>query len=192
MDSETGQTEIRAMKVKHGQLLKQQEKMIRDMELAVARRETIVIQAEGQSKINKKMVTKTDFHYQQNELRKKVREVHKATEECSNTISELEETQKLLSSSLQEKQQLLSDMQSDTDVLEEEIGHLTVLKWQNLLEIVTLQTRAKYLQATVDGKYVYLHRNSKSQLMERKRLSTRLSQLNTVLSRVQDYPQYQV
>nr|XP_034363817.1 coiled-coil domain-containing protein 40 [Arvicanthis niloticus] len=199
VDSETGQTEIRAMKaeihrmkVKHGQLLKQQEKMIRDMELAVSRREAIVIQAEGQSKVDKKTITKTEFHYQQSELRKKVREVHKATEECSNTISELEETQKLLSSSLQEKQQLLSEMQSDTDILEEEIGQLTVLKRQNLLEIVTLQTRAKNLQAAVDGKYVYLHRNIKSQLMERKRLSTRLAQLNTVLSRVQeDYPQYQ-
>lgn len=53
-----------------------------------------------------------------------------ATEECSNTISELEETQKLLSSSLQEKQQSLSDMQSETDVLEEEISQLTALKRQ--------------------------------------------------------------
>lgn len=41
---------------------------------------------------------------------------------------ELEEAQKLLSSSLQEKQQSLSDMQSDTDVLEEEISHLSALK----------------------------------------------------------------
>lgn len=57
---------------------------------------------------------------------------------------------------------------------------------------MALQTRAKHLQAAVDGKYVFLHRNIKSQLMERKRLSTRLSQLNSVLSRVQeDYPQYQ-
>lgn len=51
--------------------------MIRDMELAVSRREAIVIQAEGQSKVDKKMMTKTEFHYQQSELRKKVREVHK-------------------------------------------------------------------------------------------------------------------
>lgn len=63
--------------VRHGQLLKQQEKMIRDMELAVARRETIVVQAEGQSKIDKKVITKTEFHYQQRELQKKVREMHK-------------------------------------------------------------------------------------------------------------------
>ncbi|NP_001395324.1 coiled-coil domain-containing protein 40 isoform 5 [Mus musculus] len=51
--------------------------MIRDMELAVARRETIVVQAEGQSKIDKKVITKTEFHYQQRELQKKVREMHK-------------------------------------------------------------------------------------------------------------------
>lgn len=199
VDSDTGQTEIRAMKaeihrmrVKHGQLLKQQEKMIRDMELAVARRETIVIQAEGQSKIDKKIVTKSDFHFQQSELRKKIREVHKATEECSKTVLELEEAQKLLSSSLQEKQQSLSDMQSDTDVLEEEISHLSALKRKNLLEIVALQTRAKHLQAAVDGKYVFLHRNSKAQLMERKRLAMKLSKLSSVLARVQeDYPQYQ-
>lgn len=199
VDSETGQTEIRAMKaeihrmkVRHGQLLKQQEKMIRDMELAVARRETIVVQAEGQSKIDKKVITKTEFHYQQRELQKKVREMHKATDDCTNTISELEETQKFLSSSLQEKQQLLSEMQATTDVLEEEINQLTALKRQNLLEIVTLQTRGKHLQAAIEGKYVFLHRNSRSQLMERKRLSVRLSQLNKVLSSVQeDYPQYQ-
>lgn len=57
---------------------------------------------------------------------------------------------------------------------------------------MALQTRAKYLQAAVDGKYVFLHRNSKAQLMERKRLSAQLSKLSNVLSRVQeDYPQYQ-
>nr|XP_048307771.1 coiled-coil domain-containing protein 40 isoform X2 [Myodes glareolus] len=199
VDSETGQTEIRAMKaeihrmrVKHGQLLKQQEKMIQDMELAVSRREAIVVQAEGKSKIDKKTITRTDFHFQQNELRKKIRDTHKATEGCIKTISELEESQKLLSSSLQEKQQSLADMQGDIDVLEDEINKLTALKRQNLLEIVVLQTRAKYLQAVVDGKYVLLHRNSKSLLLERKRLNIRLVQLNAVLSQVQeDYPQYQ-
>lgn len=60
------------------------------------------------------------------------------------------------------------------------------------MDIVTLQTRAKYLQAAIDGKYVFLCRSSKSQLLERKRLDTRLSQLNDILSQVQgDYPQFQ-
>ncbi|GAB1297138.1 Coiled-coil domain-containing protein 40 [Apodemus speciosus] len=176
VDSETGQTEIRAMKA----------------EIHRMKGRPSSSRLKRQSKIDKKMITKTDFHTSRRRTGKENQEVHKATDDCANTILELEETQKLLSSSLQEKQQLLSEMQGDTDVLEEEISQLTSLKRQNLLEIVTLQTRAKHLQAAVDGKYVYLHRNSKSQLLERKRLSTRLSQLSTVLARVQeDYPQYQ-
>lgn len=63
--------------VRHGQLLKQQEKMIRDMELAVARRETISTQAKGQSKMDKKLLTRTNFHHQQTELRRKIRDIHK-------------------------------------------------------------------------------------------------------------------
>lgn len=84
VDSETGQTEIRAMKaeihrmkVKHEQLLKHQERMIRDMELAVARRETITTRAEGHSKTDKQFLTRTDFHHKQTELRRKIRDVHK-------------------------------------------------------------------------------------------------------------------
>ncbi|XP_008827108.1 coiled-coil domain-containing protein 40-like [Nannospalax galili] len=166
--------------------------MIRDMELAVARRETIVTHAEGQKKIDKKLITRTDFRYQQNELRRRIREVYKATEESTKTISELEEAQKLLSSSLQEKQQSLSQAQCGIDALEAEISQLMDLKRQNLSEIVTLQTRAKHLEAVMEGKYVFLYRNSESQLMEHKRLDIRLAQINTILAQVQeDYPQFQ-
>lgn len=54
--------------------------MIRDMELAVARRETIVTQAEGQGKTDRKLLTRTDFHHKQIELRRKIRDVHKVGE----------------------------------------------------------------------------------------------------------------
>lgn len=63
--------------VKHEQLLKHQERMIRDMELAVARRETITTRAEGHSKTDKQFLTRTDFHHKQTELRRKIRDVHK-------------------------------------------------------------------------------------------------------------------
>lgn len=54
--------------------------MIRDMELAVARRETISTRAEGQCKLDKKLLTRTDFHYKQIELQRKIRETHKVGE----------------------------------------------------------------------------------------------------------------
>lgn len=65
--------------VRYSQLTKQQEKMIRDMEAAVSRRETITTQGEGQSKVDKKQITKSDFHYKKQELRRKISETQKVS-----------------------------------------------------------------------------------------------------------------
>ncbi|XP_067570831.1 coiled-coil domain-containing protein 40 isoform X1 [Pseudorca crassidens] len=199
VDSETGQAEIRAMKaeihrmkVKHSQLLKQQEKMIQDMELAVARRETISTRAEGQCKMDKKLLTRTDFHRKQTELRRKIRDIHKATEECTQTILELEETQKSVSDSLLEKQEQLSRMQARADELEADLYQLAALKRQNLSTLVALQSRLKHLQAVKDGRYIFLLRNKQSLLAELKRLDDRLASISTILHHVKDkYPQFQ-
>ncbi|EAW89580.1 hCG28571, isoform CRA_c [Homo sapiens] len=199
VDSEIGQTEIRAMKgeihrmkVRLGQLLKQQEKMIRAMELAVARRETVTTQAEGQRKMDRKALTRTDFHHKQLELRRKIRDVRKATDECTKTVLELEETQRNVSSSLLEKQEKLSVIQADFDTLEADLTRLGALKRQNLSEIVALQTRLKHLQAVKEGRYVFLFRSKQSLVLERQRLDKRLALIATILDRVRDeYPQFQ-
>ncbi|KAG8507499.1 Coiled-coil domain-containing protein 40 [Galemys pyrenaicus] len=199
VDSETGQMEIRAMKaeihrmkVRHKQLLKQQEKMIRDMELAVARRETISTQAEGQCKGDRKLLTRTDFHLRQVELRRRIRDTHQATEESSRTIAELEESQKLLSATLLEKQGELSKMQAETDELDARLSQLTALKRQNLSKLVALQTHLKHLQAVRDGRYVPLFRSRQALKVEQKRLDDRLAALGTILDHVkEEYPQFQ-
>ncbi|XP_075850128.1 coiled-coil domain-containing protein 40 [Microcebus murinus] len=199
VDSEMGQTETQAMKteihrmkVKHAQLLKQQEKMIRDMELVVARRETIVTQADDQDKAGPKVLTRTDFHHRQAELRRKIRDVHKATEECSQTLLELEQAQRSSSGALVEKQEQLSKMQSDLDTLEDHLSQLSALKIQNLSEIVALQTRAKHLQAAKEDRYVFLFRSKQSLQVERRRLDDRLALIATILHQVQnEYPQFQ-
>ncbi|XP_006869709.1 PREDICTED: coiled-coil domain-containing protein 40 [Chrysochloris asiatica] len=199
VDSETGQAEIRTMKaeihrmkVRHGQLMKQQEKMVRDMEMAVAHRDTITTRAEGQSKMDKKTITRTDFHYKQIELRRKIRDIHKATEVCSQTMQELEEMQKSVSNSLMEKQETLSATQSDSDLLDADLERLVALKRQNLSEIVNLQTRLKHLQALKEGKYVPLYRSEQSLQAESKRLDSRLAIISAILDRVKDeYPQFQ-
>lgn len=63
--------------VRYGQLMKQQEKMIRDMEASVSRREEIAIRGEGQNKTDKKRLTKSDFYRKKQELRKKISETQK-------------------------------------------------------------------------------------------------------------------
>lgn len=59
--------------------MKQQEKMIRDMEASVSHREAIAIRGEGQSKTDQKRITKGDFHRKKQELRKKISEIQKVS-----------------------------------------------------------------------------------------------------------------
>ncbi|XP_044839214.1 coiled-coil domain-containing protein 40 isoform X2 [Mauremys mutica] len=199
VDSETGQGEIRAMKteihrmqVRYSQLTKQQEKMIRDMEAAVSRRETIMIRGEGQSKMDKKHFTKSDFHHKTQELRKKIKETQKNAQDCNRTITELENTQKSLSISLLEKQQQLSSLQAEADVLDADIERLQDQKRWNLSEIVAYQNRQKHLQAVKDGKYTPLCRTQQALQKEQQKQQDRLHTINVIIHQIQqEYPQYQ-
>lgn len=65
---------VNEWQVRYGQLMKQQEKMIRDMEASVSRRETIAIRGEAQNKMDKKRISRSDFHRKKQELRKKISE----------------------------------------------------------------------------------------------------------------------
>lgn len=71
------------MQVRYGQLMKQQEKMIRDMEASVARREAIATRGEGRNKTDQKRITKSDFCRKKEELRKKIAESQKVSKQSS-------------------------------------------------------------------------------------------------------------
>ncbi|KAG6936860.1 coiled-coil domain containing 40, partial [Chelydra serpentina] len=199
VDSETGQGEIQAMRteihrmqVRYSQLRKQQEKMIRDMEAAVSRRESIMIQGESQSKMDKKQFTKSDFHHKTQELRKKIKETQKNAQDCNRTITELENTQKSLSISLLEKQQQVSSLQAETDVLDADVEQLQDKKRWNLSEIVAYQTRQKHLQAVKDGKYIPLCHTQQTLQTEQRKQQDRLHTINVIIHQIQqEYPQYQ-
>ncbi|KAM6118708.1 coiled-coil domain-containing protein 40 [Phoenicopterus ruber ruber] len=199
VDSETGQGEIQAMRieihrmqVRYGQLMKQQEKMIRDMEASVSRREAIVIRGEGQNKTDKKRITKSDFHCKKQELKKKISETQKNTQGCNKTIQELESTQASLSASFSEKQQELCRLQAESDGLDSDAEHLRNEKRWNLLEIVAYQTRQKHLQALKEGKYAPLCRTEQAWRNEWQKLQDRLRAVNAVVHQIrQEHPQHQ-
>ncbi|XP_067164571.1 coiled-coil domain-containing protein 40 isoform X3 [Apteryx mantelli] len=199
VDSETGQGEIRAMRteihrmqVRYGQLMKQQEKMIRDMEASVSRRETIAIRGEGQNKMDKKHITKSDFHRKKQELRKKISETQKNAQDCNKTIMELESTQTSLSATCLKKQQEVCTLQAESDGLDSDIECLQEKKRWNLLEIVAYQTRQKHLQAVKDGKYSPLCRTEEAWRNEQQKLQARLLTINVIVHQIQkEYPQHQ-
>ncbi|NXI60910.1 CCD40 protein, partial [Anseranas semipalmata] len=198
VDSETGQGEIRAMRteihrmqVRYGQLMKQQEKMIRDMEASVSRREAIAIRGEGQNKTDKKRITKSDFHRKKQELRKKITETQKNAQDCNKVILELESTQASLSATFLEKQQEMCTLQTESDGLDLDTECLQNMKRWNLLEIVAYQTRQKHLQAVKEGKYTPLCQTEQAWRNEQQKLQDRLHTINGIVHQVQqEQPQY--
>ncbi|KFV65339.1 Coiled-coil domain-containing protein 40, partial [Dryobates pubescens] len=199
VDSQMGQGEIRAMRyeihrmqVRYGQLMRQQEKMIQDMEAAVSRREVISTRGEAQNKADKKRATKSDFHSRKQELRKKIHETQKNTQDCNKTIVELESTQASLSATFSEKQQELLRLQAESEGLDSEAEHLQQRKRWNLLEIVAYQARQKHLQALKEGKYTPLCHTEQAWRKEQQKLQDRLRAINAIIHQVQqEHPQHQ-
>ncbi|NXR00108.1 CCD40 protein, partial [Sagittarius serpentarius] len=198
VDSESGHGEIQAMKteihrmqVRYGQLMKQQEKMVRDMEASVSRREAIAVRGEGQNKTDKKRITKSDFHHKKQELRKKISETQKNAEDCTKTILELESTQASLSATFSEKQQELRRLQAESDGLDLDAECLRNKKRWNLLELVAYQTRQKHLQALKEGKYSPLCRTEQAWRNEQQKLQDRLRTIDAIVHRIQqEHPQH--
>ncbi|NXW38156.1 CCD40 protein, partial [Phaetusa simplex] len=199
VESETGQGEIQAMRmeihrmqVRYGQLMKQQEKMICDMEAFVSHREAIATRGEGQNKTDKKRITKGDFHRKKEELRKKISETQKSAQDCNKTILELESTQASLSAASSEKQGELCRLQAEADGLDSDAESLRNKKRWNLLEIVAYQTRQKHLQALKEGKYAPLCRTAQAWSHEQQKLRERLRTINTIVRQVQqEHPEHQ-
>ncbi|NXN79713.1 CCD40 protein, partial [Bombycilla garrulus] len=184
--------EIRRMQVRHGQLLKQQEMLIRAMEACVSHRETITNWAEAQSKVDKKQSTKSDPQSKNQELKKKLRETQENIYECNQTIQELETIQESLSATFSEKKQELCQLQAETDNLSVDMEHLQHEKRWNLLELVAHQAHQKQLQALREGRYKALCRTEEACMNQQEKLQGRLQTINTIVQQTQEeQPQHQ-
>uniref|UniRef100_A0A8D0B8R3 Coiled-coil domain 40 molecular ruler complex subunit n=1 Tax=Salvator merianae TaxID=96440 RepID=A0A8D0B8R3_SALMN len=198
VDSETGQGEIRAMKseihrmqVRYNQLMRQQEKLMRNMEAAVARRETIVVRGEGQKKVDKQMLTKSDFHYKKLELQKKIKDTQKNAEESNKTIIQLENSRRNISNSLLEKQQQVSLLSIKMNEFDIEQDELQAKKRQNLSDIVAAQGRLKHLHMAKEGKYNPICRSELMIRIEQQKTEERLHAIHNILHQIkQEYPQH--
>ncbi|NWU21988.1 CCD40 protein, partial [Dyaphorophyia castanea] len=185
-------TEIRRMQVRYGQLLKQQETLIRAMEACVSHRETITNWAEAQSKVEKKQITKRDFQSRKEELKKKIRETRENIYECNQTIQELETIQESLSATFSEKKQEFCQLQAETDRLISDMECLQNEKRWNLLELVAHQAHQKQLQVLKEGKYRPLCDTEEACTNQQEKLRGRLQTINTIVQQIQEeQPQHQ-
>ncbi|NXS37954.1 CCD40 protein, partial [Pomatostomus ruficeps] len=185
-------TEIRRMQVRYGQLLKQQEMLVRAMEASVSHRETITNWAEAQSKVDKKHATKSDFQSRKQELKKKIRETKENIYECNQTIQELEDVQESRSATISEKKQELCQLQAESDRLRLDMECLQHEKRWNLLDLVAHQARQKQLQALREGKYRALCHSEEACTNQMEKLRGRLQTINTIVQQIrEEQPQHQ-
>ncbi|NWT61281.1 CCD40 protein, partial [Erythrocercus mccallii] len=184
-------TEIRRMQVRYGQLLKQQEMLMRAMEACVSHRETITTWAEAQSKMDKKHSTKGDSQSRKEELKKKIKETQENIYECNQTIQELETTQESFSDTFSEKKKEFCQLQADTDSLSLDMEHLQNEKRWNLLEIVAHQAQQKQLQALREGKYKTLCHTEEACTNQQEKLKRRLQMINAIVEQIrEEQPQH--
>ncbi|NXA04126.1 CCD40 protein, partial [Sapayoa aenigma] len=184
--------EIRRMQVRYGQLLKQQDKVVRDMEASVSRREAIAIRGEAQNKADKNQTAKSDLHRKKQELRRTLREAQENVFNCHQTIMELESTQESLRATFSEKKQELCWLQAKADDLDLDVECLQNEKRWNLLELVAYQAHQKHLQALREGKYRVLSHAEEACRNQQEKLRGRLQTINTILQRIrEEYPQHQ-
>ncbi|XP_051567998.1 coiled-coil domain-containing protein 40 [Myxocyprinus asiaticus] len=198
IDSDIGQGDIRTMRaeihrmeVHYAQLMRRQERLLRDMESVVARRETIVVWSEALARSDHKQPTNNDIHNTLQSLRRKTLQTKKQAEECDGIIAQLEERQRTLSSSLRDKQMHLSDLQSSRDVLTQDLSALQETKERNLSCLVTLQGRAKHLQAVKEGRYSPVASGDTALQVAKQKQEERLKMVSSILHHLtQEHPEH--
>ncbi|CAL1527056.1 unnamed protein product [Lymnaea stagnalis] len=191
VDSEIGQGEMRAMRseihrmqVRYSQLMKQQEKMIQDMEKAVSRRDTILTRGDAQSKMKKKVVTKGIFERQMGEIRKKIKQTIQEANACDGEIQELRDHQQVMSEQLEQKQINCQQLQGASDSLDGDIDRTMEIKQRNLTELLARQQKMKYYQQVKEGKYIMMCRTPSSLELESRKQEDRVQALSAIVDRL--------
>ncbi|CAL8331097.1 unnamed protein product [Merluccius merluccius] len=187
-DIRTMKTEIHRMEVRYGQLQKQQERLVRESVATVTRRESLLLR---DARSPKQSTTLSQLHCSLHGLRRNIQETHKKVSEGEQVIKELQESQMRLSVGISQKNQELSAARGTNADVTSDLLNLQDTKERNLAQLVSLQGRAKRLQALREGRYTPL--STADGVEERLRQENeRVHAVSAILHRVcQESPQHQ-
>jgi len=191
VDTEVGQGEIKSMKaeihrmdLKFKELKKAQERLMREMEYSVVRRETI--QTRNISNNTAKAPTKGNFQKKMNDVRRGIRTLKNDVTQVDLEIVAFREKQSSLSTNLQELQLAISQTESNKNELEEQLLRMKSQKQINFQEVVTKQNKSKELQKCIDKKYKPASRDPDHLAAEHAKMEEKLNSLNTVVDTLRE------
>ncbi|XP_060774052.1 coiled-coil domain-containing protein 40 [Neoarius graeffei] len=192
-DMHTMKTEIHHMEVCYNQLLKQRERMLREMEMAVARRENIVIRSEVQADSTRKHSTHAVLQNTMQNLHRSILQIHKQAEKYDGVITQLQQEQSSLSEHLREKRTQIDEGSNTSSGYIEELNNMQQNREKNLIQLLALQSQVKQLQAVKEGRYSAAASGEDALQNITHKLQEQLRSIRGVLQRViQDFPEHKV
>ncbi|KAJ8267373.1 hypothetical protein COCON_G00125450 [Conger conger] len=169
-------SEIHRMEVRYEQLMKQQARLLRELDAAVARREAIEMHSETQAQFSRSRPVQSESRSVLQGLRRKIQDCQKKSKECDGVIAELQDTQRALLSALSQKQKQLGGLRSNSDSLDTDLRSLQ-------------DTKEK---AVRDGRYRSVCVGGAGPGSSSQRLSAQLQGVASAVQRVcQDHPEHQ-
>lgn len=196
VDSDVGQTEVRAMKseihrmqIRHDQLMKQQEKMIQDMEKAVYRRESILLKGDAQVKAGKKEQTQGYIKKKMLDLQRQIKKTSKESTGLEEQLQDMQTSQEQISQEMETIRANCQELTAAISSIAPQIAYAEDNKKRGMSELLSSQSKVKYLTAAKEGKYKLLIKTPEAVDMERKRQISKLQSLQDITERLrQDFP----
>uniref|UniRef100_W5KFS5 Coiled-coil domain 40 molecular ruler complex subunit n=1 Tax=Astyanax mexicanus TaxID=7994 RepID=W5KFS5_ASTMX len=177
----TMKAEIHRMELRYGKLSKQKEQLMREMEAAVARRESIVVRIEAQGRSDRKQPTHSSLHHTLQGLRRSILHTHKVGVTFTLTVYVYLST---------DKQLHISAIHNTCTSLSTKLQDLQETREGNLTRLVALQSRAKHLQAVKEGRYSATASGEAALEQAMQKQHERLHSVSGILRRaMQDFPQ---
>lgn len=176
------ENEITRMRQKYQLLLKEQEKMVLEMERAIYRHGEITSKAiqmesgslklEGQQQLMKKALV---------ELRKQRKQLHQALEQSEFEIAALVQRRAELNEQIRQAQVDMQTLENEFHSCVKHLEHKKGEKQSSITEVVALQNRSKRLNELKAGKYVFAIPTSEKRLDKIQQQSGQLGKLSEIV-----------
>ncbi|XP_015231305.1 PREDICTED: coiled-coil domain-containing protein 40 [Cyprinodon variegatus] len=152
-ESEKMKAAIRRMELRISQLKKQQQQLMRESELAVAKRENLDLRKETMLRSSRKERTKEELSRSIQGLKRKIKITRKEIADCELVIKELENRKTILSEKIQQQKQHLCELSCTSSKLDDDLVKLQDNKMMSQAYLIALQNRNKKLEEVFEGKH---------------------------------------
>ncbi|CAD6201324.1 GSCOCG00000125001-RA-CDS [Cotesia congregata] len=154
-------SEIHKMEMRLLHLKKAQEKMIKDMEHCVVRREMIMdaALAKEQKNLRGSHNKQVMFEKRMEGRRMKIKQISKENKSLENQILELQAEKNILEIETDENKKLLKDYEDEIYEIDKQIAEAELMKHHKLECLVRKQRKIGLLQKVREGKYKMFHKS---------------------------------